>query len=143
MLNDKGGPKFKRKWSIEAAPKPCAKRARGCRVATFCRGASTIQSLLDIGLDFVHTLSVEKNDAVAQTLTANFSPELFLHEDMCKLEPADLPDFDLAVAGTPCQPWAAQGNHMGFDDERARPLIAMVSIIDVKRPAAFILEHSP
>lgn len=144
MLNDKGGPKLKRKASIEAAPKPWAKRARGCRVATFCSGIEApIQSLLDIGLDFVHTLSVEKNDAVARTLTANFSPELFLHEDMCKLEPADLPDFDVAVAGTPCQPWAAQGNHKGFDDERAQPLIAMVSIIDVKRPAAFILEQSP
>ena len=125
MLNSEMGAGRKRKARIEAVSNPEAKRARGCRVATFCSGIEApIQSLLDIGLDFTHTLSVEMNKAVARVLTANFSPNLFLQSDICKLAPAMLPDFDLAVAGTPCQPWAAQGKHLGFADERAKPLIA-------------------
>ena len=54
-----------------------------------------------------------------------------------------IPDFDVLVAGFPCQPYSIAGLRQGFEDEKGRGQV-FLSILDVlkkKKPKAFMLEN--
>ena len=51
------------------------------------------------------------------------------------------PDFDLLLAGFPCQPFSHAGQHRGLDDTRGTLFFHIARILEEKRPRAFILEN--
>lgn len=77
------------------------------------------------------------------------SPTLFSNEcfndDIRKVNPEDIPDFDILCAGFPCQPFSQAGQKRGFDDnhnsERGNLFFNIAEIIEAKRPKAFFLEN--
>lgn len=77
------------------------------------------------------------------------SPELFENEmfndDIRRVSPFDIPDFDVLCAGFPCQPFSQAGFKRGFDDahksERGNLFFEIADIIKAKRPKAFFLEN--
>jgi DNA (cytosine-5)-methyltransferase 1 len=70
--------------------------------------------------------------------------------DITKIDPADIPDHDVLLAGFPCQPFSiagvskknSLGRKHGFEDLTQGTLFFNVAtILDKKRPAAFLLEN--
>ena len=63
--------------------------------------------------------------------------------DLGNMAKAKTPDFDVMVAGFPCQPYSIAGLRQGFDDEKGRGqvFLSMLDILRKKRPKAFLLEN--
>jgi len=75
----------------------------------------------------------------------NISPDLFssnnFNDDLLKICPTDIPDFDILCAGFPCQPFSQAGSKRGFEDERGNMFFKIRDIISCKRPKAIFLEN--
>ena len=77
------------------------------------------------------------------------SPGLFesgmFNDDIRKISPEEIPDFDVLCAGFPCQPFSQAGYRRGFDDahnsERGNLFFNIADILEAKRPKAFFLEN--
>lgn len=83
-----------------------------------------------------------------QTYEANFKdkePQLFNDNnfvgDITKVDPIDIPDFDILTGGFPCQPFSQAGKKKGFEETRGTLFFDIVKILDAKRPKAFFLEN--
>lgn len=53
----------------------------------------------------------------------------------------ELPDFDLLMAGFPCQAFSLMGNRKGVSDDRGSLFFSIREILRAKRPKYFILEN--
>lgn len=73
-----------------------------------------------------------------------FSDNLF-NDDIRKISPSEIPDFDVLCAGFPCQPFSQAGYKRGFIDnhksERGNLFFNIVEVIEEKKPKAFFLEN--
>lgn len=83
-----------------------------------------------------------------ETYRHNFykiSPEMFdlgnFVGDITKVNPKDIPDFDILTAGFPCQPFSQAGFKKGFSETRGTLFFDIVKIIKEKKPQAFFLEN--
>lgn len=94
----------------------------------------------------------ELDEPARKTYKENFikiSPQLFegdlFNDDIRKVSPEDIPDFDILCAGFPCQPFSQAGYKRGFSDnhksERGNLFFNIVDIIEEKKPKAFFLEN--
>lgn len=63
--------------------------------------------------------------------------------DIHEVQASEIPDFDVMLAGFPCQAFSIAGNRKGFDDEKGRGTLffELVRIIKVKRPQVIFLEN--
>lgn len=79
-------------------------------------------------------------DSFAQkTYLTNFGGEI--QGDITKVNEREIPDFDILLAGFPCQPFSQAGLHKGFADTRGTLFFDIERIIKEKRPKAFLLEN--
>jgi DNA (cytosine-5)-methyltransferase 1 len=92
--------------------------------------------------------SSEWDPRAQQTYRENFGETP--HGDITKIDPQDIPDHDVLVAGFPCQPFSlagvskktSLGRPHGFLDKTQGTLFFNVArILEAKRPAAFLLEN--
>lgn len=84
--------------------------------------------------------SSEWNLAAAKTYEANFGEMPF--GDITKIPSAMIPDFDILLAGFPCQPFSIIGAKKGFEHETQGTLFFNIEkILLDKRPKAFMLEN--
>ena len=63
--------------------------------------------------------------------------------DLRKINPKELPDFDLLCAGFPCQSFSVAGRRLGFQDTRGTVFFEIAGIIAEKRPPFLLLENVP
>jgi DNA (cytosine-5)-methyltransferase 1 len=62
--------------------------------------------------------------------------------DITKISVEEIPNFDVLLAGFPCQPFSTIGQRAGFKHETQGTLFYdVLRIISAKRPAAFLLEN--
>lgn len=63
--------------------------------------------------------------------------------DITKIEPEDLPDFDLFTGGFPCQPFSQVGMQQGEKDRYGRGTLMydILRICEVKKPKYILLEN--
>jgi len=61
--------------------------------------------------------------------------------DLMKLNPNDLPDFDLMIAGFPCQTFSVIGPRTGMNDKRGLVILGLIDIMTGKNLKYFILEN--
>jgi DNA (cytosine-5)-methyltransferase 1 len=61
--------------------------------------------------------------------------------DIKKINPKELPDFDLVVGGFPCQSFSIAGKRGGFADTRGTLFFDIARIIREKQPRLLLLEN--
>ena len=61
--------------------------------------------------------------------------------DATKINPSDLPDFDMLCGGFPCQSFSIAGKRQGFQDTRGTLFHEILRIIKVKQPRLLFLEN--
>jgi DNA (cytosine-5)-methyltransferase 1 len=61
--------------------------------------------------------------------------------DINEIEPKDIPDHDILLAGFPCQPFSIVGKGLGFADTRGTLFFNIEAILQTKKPKAFLLEN--
>jgi len=61
--------------------------------------------------------------------------------DATKINPRELPDFDLLVGGFPCQAFSIAGKRKGFDDTRGTLFFDIARILAEKKPRLVVLEN--
>jgi len=81
----------------------------------------------------------EINPHCQQVYETNFGEKPF--GDITKINPADIPDFDILLGGFPCQPFSISGKKMGFEDTRGTLFFDICQIIDSKQPKVVVLEN--
>lgn len=83
--------------------------------------------------------SSEWDKFAKKTYKANFGEEP--EGDITLINPLDIPNHDILLAGFPCQPFSNAGLKLGFEDTRGTLFFNIASILKVKRPKAFMLEN--
>lgn len=84
--------------------------------------------------------SSEWDQNAAKTYYYNFGERPF--GDIQKIDPSSLPDFDVLLAGFPCQPFSIIGDKAGFNHETQGTLFFNIEkILLAKKPKAFMLEN--
>ena len=91
----------------------------------------------DAGFKCVFTSEI--NPQCQQVYETNFGDKPF--GDITKINPTDIPDFDILLGGFPCQPFSISGKKMGFEDTRGTLFFDICQIIDKKQPGVVVLEN--
>lgn len=93
------------------------------------------------------TVFVSEQDFKAQeTYRANFStPEVFAG-DIMKVDVGDVPDFDVCLAGFPCQAFSIAGKRQGFNDSyrgrsRGTLFAEVIRFCEAKQPKVIFCEN--
>lgn len=61
--------------------------------------------------------------------------------DITKIEAADIPNFDILLAGFPCQAFSIAGKRKGFNDTRGTMFFEVERILEYHKPKCFMLEN--
>lgn len=91
----------------------------------------------ELGGDCVFTSEWDK--FAQKTYRLNFGDEP--HGDITQINEKDIPNFDVLLAGFPCQPFSQAGLKKGFADTRGTLFFEIERILKEKRPKAFLLEN--
>lgn len=136
----KGAIKKGRNWKIpKGTKKPYDKRA----IHTVPHGFTFIDLFAGIGgfhqamtsLGGVCVMASEINQACVDTYENNFEIRNGkVQGDINKIEPSDIPPFDVLCAGFPCQPFSKAGAQKGFDDKKRGGLFYRILDIIDKHP---------
>ena len=95
----------------------------------------------------IETVFVSEWDEYAQkTYKANFKDKFDIAGDITKINEADIPGFDICLAGFPCQAFSMAGKHMGFKDDykgmcRGTLFQDVARICDYHKPKVIFCEN--
>ena len=82
----------------------------------------------------------EVDKFASELFNGNF-PNIKNFGDITKINPNDIPDFDLFTGGFPCQPFSQVGLGKGEQDTRGSLFHNILKICEVKKPKHILLEN--
>jgi DNA (cytosine-5)-methyltransferase 1 len=94
------------------------------------------------GFECVAYCEIDKYAKKAYNALYNTEGEVY-YDDARKINPNELPDFDLICGGFPCQSFSQAGKRRGFDDARGTLFFEIARIAAVKKPKYLLLENVP
>ena len=112
------------------------------KCASFFAGVGGI----DLGFErtglFETIYANEFDEYPARTYEENFKIKVDLR-DINLVQAHEIPNFDVMLAGFPCQAFSVAGNRKGFDDEKGRGALffQLVRILKDKKPPLVFLEN--
>ncbi len=83
--------------------------------------------------------SSEINSECQIVYQKNFNEQPF--DDVTQINPKKLPNFEILLAGFPCQPFSISGQKNGFYDTRGTLFFDICRIIEEKQPPVVVLEN--
>lgn len=110
------------------------------RVCSFFSGIGGI----DIAFTQAGCTTVYANDVdsfACSTYRHNFPLISLVEKDIQDIVADTIPDFDVLVAGFPCQPFSICGRQNGFNDKRGNLFYDIIRTLKVKRPRIVFLEN--
>ncbi len=99
------------------------------------------QALIENGImpECVFTSEIKKH--AIDAYKSNFNDEHTISGDISEIPSNQIPDFDILLAGFPCQPFSSAGNRKGFLDTRGTLFFQIERILKDKSPNSFLLEN--
>ena len=97
--------------------------------------------------DEISTVFVSEWDGYAQkTYKANFDDSFEISGDITKINESDIPQFDICLAGFPCQAFSLAGKRQGFDDNykglcRGTLFMDVARICEYHKPSVIFCEN--
>ena len=98
------------------------------------------QCLKELNIECECVFTSEIKPHAIQVYKENF-PNSTIYGDITKIRTQDIPDFDMLLAGFPCQPFSSAGKQLGFEDTRGTLFFDIARILKEKRPTYFLLEN--
>ncbi len=93
------------------------------------------------GFQCVGHCEIDKYADASYRAIHDIREEEVYYPDATKIDPGDLPDFDLLCAGFPCQPYSLSGKRKGFDDARGTLFFDIARLVEGRRPSYLLLEN--
>ncbi len=99
------------------------------------------QALIESGAtpECVFTSEIKKH--AIDVYRNHFNDNHTISGDIADIPSDKIPDFDIMLAGFPCQPFSSAGNRKGFLDTRGTLFFQIERILKDKSPSAFLLEN--
>lgn len=106
----------------------------------FCAGIGGGRlGLQNLGLTCLAFSEINENSE--KTYRSFFGDSERNYGDLMKINPDELPDFKLMIAGFPCQSFSIVGKRKGMDDHRGQIIYGLIKIMNAKNVPYFILEN--
>jgi DNA (cytosine-5)-methyltransferase 1 len=106
----------------------------------FCAGIGGGRiGLENLGMECVGFSEIDRFSI--RTYKEIFNQEEKNYGNLMKINPADLPEFDLMIAGFPCQPFSVVGPRTGMKDGRGLIIFGLIDIMRARNIKYFILEN--
>lgn len=126
---------------MDSSAPQSSSRSLQMKCASFFAGVGGI----DIGFEqagFETVYANEFDPYAADTFELNF-PIKVDRRDINIVQPEEIPDFDILLAGFPCQAFSVAGYRKGFDDEKGRGnlFFQLIRIMEKKRPRVAFFEN--
>ena len=95
------------------------------------------------GAGFKTIYAVDDDKHCQKTYNLNFKSAQLHLADIHNIKPASIPEFDILLAGFPCQPFSIAGYRQGFNDARGRGnlFFEISRVLKEKKPKGFMLEN--
>jgi len=115
-------------------------QTKNLKFMDFCAGIGAGRLGLEKnGLSCVGFSEIDKQAEI--TYRKFFGEEEINHGDLTKIDPTQLPDFEMMIAGFPCQTFSVIGQRKGMGDERGQIIFSLIKIMLAKNLKYFILEN--
>lgn len=98
------------------------------------------QAAYQLGCNVSCVFTSEIKPAAIKALKNNYATEI-ISGDISQIDSKDIPDFDVLLAGFPCQAFSSAGKRSGFADTRGTLFFEIERLLRDKRPRAFLLEN--
>jgi len=114
--------------------------AKNIKFIDFCAGIGAGRlGLENLGLNCVGFSEIDKFSEY--TYRRFFGNEEKNYGNLMRINPKDLPAFDLMIAGFPCQTFSVVGKRTGMADKRGQIIYGLIKIMKEKNLPFFILEN--
>jgi DNA (cytosine-5)-methyltransferase 1 len=98
------------------------------------------QAAIELGIETECVFTSEIKPSAIAALKNNFKHK-DLSGDITKISSNKIPEFDILLAGFPCQAFSVAGKQKGFVDTRGTLFFDIQRILKEKQPGGFILEN--
>ena len=95
------------------------------------------------GFQCVGHCEIDKYADASYRAIHDIREEELYYPDARKIDPNDLPGFDLLCGGFPCQAFSNAGRRKGFEDARGTLFFEIARLAQARRPAYLLLENVP
>lgn len=112
------------------------------KCASFFAGVGGIDLGFELSGGFETVYANEIDIYPSETYDANFNIKVDTR-DIRSVSATEIPDFDVMLAGFPCQAFSVAGYRQGFNDEKGRGTLffELVRIFKVRKPKVIFLEN--
>lgn len=118
------------------------RKTMGLRTLDLFAGVGGIRLAFE-NAGFETVFANDNNKYCKPTYDLNFNEPKLTVKDVWKIYVKELPDFDVLLAGFPCQAFSIAGYQKGFKDKNngGNLFFKIAQILNIKKPRAFMLEN--